>query len=141
MKKLIPLFLFIALLLNALAAEAARLSLTPKSLPSIKSTISANSLDFTFVGGNSADGYQFDATGREIILAWNTDDDTAYTFTVVSTVDENGRTGDITSYSLGFGEVSGVGPFPLKGWAQTNGKININSNNDAVKFAVLRLAR
>lgn len=141
MKKLVPLFLLLMLGLNAPAAFAVRTSLTPKSLPSIKAAISANSLDFTWVGGDAANGYEFDSTGREIVLAWNTDDDTAYTFTVVSTTDENGRTGDISAYSLGFGEISGVGPFPLKGWAQTNKKIYINASNDAMKFAILRLAR
>jgi hypothetical protein len=128
------------LLCTTQAAFAARTELTPFTAPTLTaSSISANAADLTFVGSDSANGYQFASTGREYIIAWNTHATTAYTCTVTS-VAINGRTNNLPSgYSLAAGEIGCFGPYPTKGWRQTNGKIYIDANNDAVKFAIVRI--
>jgi hypothetical protein len=99
-----------------------------------------NSLDFAFVstaGGND-DGYEYAATGREVVLLHNTGVGAALTFTLHSVADEFGRKGDITTYSLGAGEFAVLVP-PLKGFQQSDGRIYIEVSDPLVHIAVLRL--
>lgn len=121
------------------AANAARTALTPVTFPNLNAAISANAADFTFVGGDAANGYEFTHTGREIVLVYNSDGSNPYTATIKSSADELGRTGDITTYSLAAGEYAAFGPFPVLGWRQTSGKMNLDASNNAIKFAILRL--
>lgn len=98
----------------------------------------ANSLDFAFTAPSvAADGIDFQATGREVVLIQNSDVG-AQTFTLVSVADELRRTGDITTYSLAAGEFAALIP-PTRGWAGSNGRILITMSNVAVKVAVLRM--
>jgi hypothetical protein len=76
-------------------------------------------------------------TGREILIAQNTGAG-ARTVTITS-VAINGRTGDITSYSLGAGEFGVFGPFRREGWAQGTGKLYFEAEHAEVKWAVIRL--
>ena len=108
---------------------------TPVSLTTVP--YAANEADFTWTAADATNGNSAVLTGREMLLCWNSDDDTAYTITVTS-VEIDGRTGDITSYSLGFGEYAVMGPFPTKGW-NSNGVLLFTANNTAVKFAVIRI--
>ena len=78
-------------------------------------------------------------TGREFLVAWNTDGATPYTVTVSSVANPKGRTRDITAYSLAAGEKAVSPVFPLTGWQQTDGNLYFEANNAAVKFAVCRL--
>jgi hypothetical protein len=128
----------LTLLSIAPAALAVRTTLTPVNPPSLKATIAANSADYTEVGGDSANGYMFTATGRELILVHNTDAG-SQNCTVVSTAIE-GRTGDIAAYNLSAGEFAVFGPFPLLGWQQSSdGMIYINASHNNVKFTIVRL--
>ncbi|MBX9877633.1 MAG: hypothetical protein K2Y22_04175 [Candidatus Obscuribacterales bacterium] len=121
------------------AAHAVRTTLTPVTCPNLNSTISANGADFTFTGGDAANGYDFVSTGKEMVLIYNSDGANAYTATIKSAADELGRTGDITTYSLSAGEYAVFGPFPVLGWRQTTGKMNLDASNNAIKFAIIRL--
>jgi len=98
-----------------------------------------NSLDFAFAstsGGND-DGYEFPASGREVVLLRNTDSN-PQTFTLLSVVDDLNRKGDITAYSLAAGEFAVLVP-PLKGFQQADGKIYIDVSDPLVNIAVLRM--
>jgi hypothetical protein len=54
-------------------------------------------------------------------------------------VDEKKRSGNITSYSIGAGEIAAFGPFQPEGWMQADGQVYIAATADDVSFAVLRL--
>lgn len=99
----------------------------------------ADSLEFAFVatsGGNN-DGYEYVATGREVVLLRNTGVG-ANTFGLLSVVDELGRKGDITAYSLAAGEFAVLIP-PLKGFQQSDGRIWIDISSVEITICVLQL--
>lgn len=77
-------------------------------------------------------------TGRELIVAQNTGG-AAYTVTITSAPDINGRLGTISAQSLAAGAVVAFGPFQNDGWRQTDGTIYYEASNPAVKFAVIRV--
>lgn len=115
----------------------ARTNIPVTALASINQQ-AANSFDVTSTAADVSNGNMFDITGREMLLVENTDDDTAYTFTIGSAPDKLGRSGDITTYSLNFGEKALLGPFPMEGW-NSSGKLNINGSNAAIKFLPFRI--
>ncbi len=118
----------------------ARAAITVQEIDAPFAAVTAGSLDFTFAASNSADGNYFVSTGREIILVQNADASTQ-TVTIDSVADEKNREGDITTYSMAAGDFAalGVGLTNAKGWKQTSGQIYINTSDDDVKLAVLRL--
>ena len=117
----------------------ARASLTPKTaLGSYGNYSVANSADLAMAAANASDLNQFVASGNDLIFAHNTGS-SAYTVTISSVADSYGRTGDITTYSLGAGEYAVFGPFKLTGWMQTDGKIYLAASNAEVKFGVVAL--
>jgi hypothetical protein len=77
-------------------------------------------------------------TGRELIIAHNTGAG-ARTVTFTSVADERGRTGDITTYSIGAGKIAVFGPFTRAGWMQSGGLIYYEAEHAEVKFGVIRL--
>lgn len=100
----------------------------------------ANAQDFVFTAGVAVDGMEFVATGRELILAQNVGSG-AHTITIKSAPGPDGRTGDITAYSLGAGEYAQFGVRPNRGWRQSNGRIWIDINHAELVVAVIRLPR
>ena len=118
---------------------AAPTALTVQQMKGPFDTISANGADFTFAAGTITDGDTFVCTGREILLVKNGTG--TNTITITSVADDIGRTGDITTYSLGAGEFAafGVGLTNDKGWKSTSGTIRITVSSVEVTVAVLRL--
>lgn len=120
----------------------AELSLTVQTIkggyPSLPVTANAADIVWTAAGADFADGAAFDHTGREIILVRN-DNVGAQTLTIDSVADEKGRTGDITTYSVGAGEYAAFGPFPVAGWRQSDGDMNIVASAADVYLAIIRL--
>lgn len=91
----------------------------------------------TFTAANTTDKEQYAISDGDVILVWNTSADTAYTYTITSVADPTyGRTGDITANSIAFGTIEAL-RVGLEGWRQTDGKVYLEANNTAVKFAVL----
>ena len=99
--------------------------------------VPVNSLDFAFTAGDSVNGLEYVASGREVVLIHNTNVG-AQTFTLLSVMDEFGRKGDITTYSLAAGEFAVLVP-PLKGFVNPDGKIYIDLSHNDVHMAVLRV--
>jgi hypothetical protein len=99
--------------------------------------VSPDSLDVAFTVGDSVNGLEFVATGRELVLMRNVNAG-AQTFTLKSVKDELNRTGDIPAYSLGPGEFAPLYP-PLKGFQQPDGKVYIDVSHNDVNIMVLRL--
>jgi hypothetical protein len=120
----------------------ARLALTPQTLlgsyPALPLTANAADVTFTAAGASFADGAGFPLTGGEILLAKNANAG-AQTVTITSVADELKRTGDITTYSIGIGEIAVFGPFDIKGWRQSDGKLYIAASAADISFAVLKL--
>ena len=85
-------------------------------------------------------GDTFSNTGKEIILVRN-DDAGAVTLTITGVVDEKNRTGDIDAYSIPAGEYAAFGPFPIQGWNDSNGKLNLTASDVDLKVAVLRFTQ
>lgn len=99
--------------------------------------VGVNSLDFAFAVGDSVNGLEYVASGREAVILSNVNAG-AQTFTLLSVADEFGRKGDIAAYSLGPNEFAILVP-PLKGFQQADGKIYIDVSHNDVNIAVLRL--
>jgi hypothetical protein len=101
-------------------------------------TIAALDLDLVFTAADVANGNQFQATGRDVLLAWNTDA-SGHTLTLTSVADALGRLGHVTAYAIAAGKIAAFKWDSLPGWAQPDGSIQINSDNALVKFAILSL--
>ena len=98
-----------------------------------------NAADMTMAAADTGNKNMFLATGNDLVVAHNTGG-SAYTVTITSVEDPvTGRTGDVTTYSVGAGEYAVFGPFSLYGWAQSDGYIYLEASNASVKFGVVAL--
>jgi len=119
----------------------ARTTVTQKAVPGGYPVLqpAVNSLDFAFVAADVPNKNQAVSTGRELILVQNSDPTNPYTVTFTSIVDDLNRPGDITAYTLQATEFAVFGPFPQKGWRQSDAMLYFEGSNAAIKFAVLTL--
>lgn len=99
---------------------------------------SAGAADLTMTAADVANYEEVAFTGAEIVVAHNTGA-SPYTVTIESVVDGQGRTGDITTYSLAADDYAVFGPFGVEGWRQSTGKLYFRASNAAVKFGVVKL--
>src|SRR5438067_21520 len=91
--------------------------------------VTVNAGDLTFdMASDVSNGNSLTATGKEILLAYNSDT-TAHTFTVSSIPDHLGRRGDIANYSVAAGKHAVIDMAVLEGWRQSDGKIYVTSSN------------
>jgi len=101
--------------------------------------IAANAVDLPMTAANAANKEQFVASGKDLIIAYNSGAG-ARTVTITSVVDpRNNRTGDITPYSIGAGEYAVFGPFYREGWMQPDGYIYIEAEHAEVRWGVITL--
>lgn len=98
----------------------------------------ANSLDVTMAAADVANKNQFKASGDDLLVIENTDAVSAYTFTLTSAPDDKGRSGDITAYSVGAGEIAHL-RIKNDGWRQSDGYVYLEGSNAAIKFGVISL--
>lgn len=99
--------------------------------------LTANSADVTLTAGDVANGNAFTLAKGDVLLAYNSGL-SAYTVTITSEPDPYGRSGDITTYSIGAGELAAFGEFELEGWRQADLKLYVNVSNASVLLGVLR---
>ena len=120
---------------------AARQSHTPAAILGSKGSLyTANAADVAMTAADVANFEQCTFTGKEVIIAHNSDGANPYTVTIESVADADlGRTGDITTYSLAAGEVGAFGPFQSDGWRQSDGTLHWKGSNAAVRFGVIRI--
>jgi hypothetical protein len=111
----------VALTLTATAAPNA-----PAGVPLVLSASDASSFN------------SFPSRGNDLVIAQNTDSVTRHV-TIHSVADHIGRTGDLTSVAITAGQVLIFGPFPVNAWAQSDGNINVDTDNALVKLAVVHL--
>ena len=110
---------------------------TPKG-PYPALPVAANALDITETVADVGNLNQFTFTGKELIIVRNVNAG-AQTVTLTSAADDKGRTGDITAFSLGAGEMAAFLATQLTGWAQSDGKFYLAGSHADIKFAILRL--
>lgn len=131
--------LLFVLLISAAPALAVRTDLTAVQPKNPNSTVAADSADVVLTAADTSNQNAVALTGREMIYVTNTGG-SAYTCTFTSVVDDFGRLGHITGYSLAAGESALFGPFTTKGWQQgADGKLYFEANNAAVKFLVIKI--
>ena len=99
--------------------------------------VAANALDFVFTTADSVNFDEFALTGRELIVVRNSTAG-ALTFTLSSVVDPQGRTQDVTSYSLGAGEFAAFWVGNIVGWDNA-GKFFLQSSASTMDYAVIRI--
>ncbi|MCP4897611.1 MAG: hypothetical protein GY906_11620 [bacterium] len=116
----------------------ARTELTPQQLAHQSVTVVADAADLTFTAGDAVNGNSVKCTGKEIVIAKNTDSG-AQTVTIDAAPDARGRDGTITAYSIGVGEEAAFGPFQTAVWKQTDGMLHIDVSDATVEIAILRL--
>ena len=98
----------------------------------------ANAADITFTAADTVNQNEIVLRQGDILLAWN-QGASPYTVTVTS-VELYGRTGDVSAYSIGAGEIMAFGPVQPAGWKQSAGELYFEANNASVYFAILRAA-
>lgn len=119
----------------------ARQSHTPLTALGTKTDdYTAGAADVTMTAADVANKEAVAITGNELVIAHNSGA-SPYTVTISSVVDDLGRTGDISAYSLAADDYAVFGPFGLEGWRQSDTKLYFEANNVAVKFGVVKLVR
>lgn len=110
---------------------------TPGAYPTLP--VTANSLDLAMQALDASLGnYTALVDSKTFVLAQNTGVG-ARTITFTSVADAFGRTGDITAYSIGAGELAIFGPFKAAGWSQSGTQLYIDGSHAEVKAAVITL--
>ena len=119
-----------------------RVTITKQAPPGPFVTLqpAANSLDLTQLAADVTNKEQFVPSGDDLVIAHNSGA-SPYTITFTSAADpDTKRTGDITAYSIGAGELAIFRFKSQKGWMQTDGRVYLEASNVAVKWSVLQLA-
>jgi len=89
--------------------------------------------------GTASDGVQVAlVSGKTILVVRNTNAG-SQTVTITSAADAQGRTGDITTYSIAAGGIAVFGPFATEGWRQSDGMLYAVGSHVDVKFTALNL--
>lgn len=98
----------------------------------------AGAADITMQAADASNFEEVTHDGALLVIAHNTGAG-AQTVTIESIVDERGRTGEITTYSLAAGDYAVFGPFDLEGWEQADGNLDFKGSHADVKMAVVSL--
>lgn len=90
----------------------------------------------TLAAADVANGNQFAASGKDLIVAYNSGA-SSHTVTITSVNDSLGRRGDITAESIAAGAFRIYGPLPSAGWSQSDGTIQVSANHAEVLLGVI----
>jgi len=110
----------------------ARTTLTPTSIAG-GSSVGVGFQEFTWTDADVANGNQFVSTGKEILLARNTNADSPLVDRKVTMHKTNGQ----IEHTLGGGEYLTSGQIPTTGWQQGDTYCYINGDHADIEFAVL----
>lgn len=89
---------------------------------------------------DASNGNSFQMNGNDLVIIWNDHATDAKTVTIHSSPNSNGRTGDITAFSIVAGTARLFGPLKKsEGWIQTGGVCHINGEDNNIKFSVIAL--
>lgn len=117
----------------------ARVTLTRTTVPGPYVTLqpAVDTLDLTMTAGDAANLNQFVIDGPMILVAHNTGVG-ARTITLESVADASLRTGNITAYSIGAGEIFAYKLDSTIGWRQTDGFFYVTVSHAEVKLGIIR---
>lgn len=101
-------------------------------------SVSAAALDLAFTAADNVNGNKFSASGRDLLLIWNTDA-SPHTVTLTSQYDATNRKADVTAYSVAATTISAFLFSALPGWVDGSNQINLSANSALIKFAVVRV--
>jgi hypothetical protein len=129
------------LMITSIAAFATPTALVTQVLVQNNAQVSAAQLAITFAACDNVNGNSFTITGREILIAQNTDA-SPHTFTITPVADPYGGTNTtLTNYSLAAtgstGSFSSVQMKYLQGWTSTT-SVSLTCTSNLIKFAVLQ---
>lgn len=94
----------------------------------------------TMTAADTSNKERFVLAGNEVIIVQNTGG-SSHTYTVTSTADPQGRTGDISGVTIAAGAIHCIGPLGIPGWRQSvGGYVYLEANHAEVKWGVYRLA-
>lgn len=99
--------------------------------------VATNALDITQLAADVTNKEQFVPSGDDLVIAHNTGG-SANTITLTSAADALNRTGDISTYSVGAGELA-MFRYKKPGWMQSDGRVYLEASNAAVKWSVIQL--
>jgi len=118
----------------------ARTNIAAQSLPGAFPVLqpAANSRDVTVVPADVANGNETPLVNDKTVLLCHNSGATPRTITFTSVADTFNRTGDITAYSVGAGEIAVFGPFKTTGWAHT-GVLWVDGAHAELTLAILTL--
>jgi len=128
-------YLLAALAALALAAPVHATAPTTVASTAAPSGYAVVPASFTFVACDASNGNSFVNTGRQVLIAFNSDA-SAHSITVASVADSAGRTGDSTK-NINAGAYYVFQFFPLNGWNQTDGTIHTTCSDATLKLAVI----
>ncbi len=100
--------------------------------------ITANAADLVETAADTASQNMFAASGNDLIIAHNSGL-SAHTVTITSVANQKNRTGNITAYSIGAGEIAIFGPLKNMGWTAADGNIYLEANHAEVLFGIVTL--
>jgi hypothetical protein len=93
----------------------------------------------TFIAADSSNFEEVIFTGREMVIAQNTSEDTPFDVTIESVASATTkRTGDIVQ-EVAFGTVAVFGPQGLDGFRQSDGTLHFKGEDPTILFAVIRI--
>jgi len=101
--------------------------------------VSATTLDLAWTAADVSNFNSFLLQGPAIILVRNVHASSPFTFTLTSSADARGRTGDITTYSLAAGKVAAFNLNSTAGWLQTDGSFYLAGSDVSIQFCIIRL--
>jgi hypothetical protein len=117
----------------------ARTALTANLLKGpFPSSVNAGDLDLTWTVADPTNKNAVPASGRDIILFWNTDT-VSHNINISSAPDSRNRKGDIGPYSLGASKIGHFQVTDTVGWVQSDGNLYFDADSALVKYAVLKL--
>ena len=96
----------------------------------------AGAADVVLAGADLANKNYVDMEEGYIVIAYNTNVG-AQTVTINSVANEQGRTGNITDYSLASGDIAVFGPFRFEGWRQDTGWLRLEASHAEVLLGVI----
>lgn len=109
---------------------------TPGAYPVLP--VVADSLDITTVPADLANGNESTLVDNKTFVIAHNSGASPRTITITSVADTLNRTGDITAYSIGAGQIAMLGPFKTVGWAHS-GKLWIDGSHAELLLAVITL--
>ncbi len=120
---------------------AAGTNVPVQTFGSLKPVAAGDLTVLSFVNGDVTNGNRVKASGREVLIAWNSHASTAYDITIAGPADSDGRTGNVTK-ELAAGEHVIV-ILAMDGYkfatGDNAGHYLITPENAAIRFAAIRL--